>query len=79
VRVEHSIRRLRLHECLTQVDRHRQRGADARPVACAGLVHRQLAARRVQAPPRPAAVSVAPTPPIVALPAAVAATEPIAA
>jgi hypothetical protein len=78
VRVEHSIRRLRLYECLTQVDRHHQRAADARAVACAGLVNRQLAARPVQATPRPAAVVVAP-PPVVALPTAATAAEPVAA
>jgi hypothetical protein len=44
VRVEHSIRRLRLYACLTDVDRHHQHLADARAVACAGLVNRHLAA-----------------------------------
>lgn len=44
VRVEHSIRRLRLYACLTDVDRHHQRLADARAVACAGLVNRHVAA-----------------------------------
>ena len=78
VRVEHSIRRLRLHECLTQVDRHHQRQADARAVACAGLVNRQLAGRRLAAAPEQAAAAAAP-PPGAALPAAVAATEPLAA
>jgi len=57
--VEHGIRRLRLHECLTQPDRHRQRGADARAVACAGLANRQIAARRVE-PARPPAALAAP-------------------
>lgn len=44
VRVEHGIRRLRIFACLTDVDRHHQRLADARAVACAGLVNRHLAA-----------------------------------
>lgn len=79
VRVEHSIRRLRLYECLTQTDRHHQRQADARAVACAGLVNRQLAVRRVRAKAEPAALIAAAPPPVVVLPAAVAATEPIAA
>ena len=41
-RAQHS--RLRLYDCLTHVDRHHQRLADARAVACAGLVNRHLAA-----------------------------------
>lgn len=51
VRVEHSIRRLRLYACLTEVDRHHQRLGDARAVACAGLVNRHVAAV-----PAPAAI-----------------------
>ena len=78
VRVERSIRRLRLYECLTLPDRHHQRGADARAVACAGLGNRQLAARRGRATAEPAAVIAAP-PPVVALPAAATAAAPIAA
>jgi hypothetical protein len=72
VAVEHAIRRLRLCECVTQPDRHHQRDADARAVACAGLVNRQLAARRVAATPQPRAA-------VVALPRPVASAEPIAA
>jgi hypothetical protein len=60
VAVEHSIRRLRLYECLAQVDRHHQRSSDACTMACAGLVNRQLAARRTAAPVRPATAVVAP-------------------
>jgi hypothetical protein len=45
VQVEHRIRRLRLYDVLTQVDRHHQRSSDACTVACAGLVNRHLAAR----------------------------------
>ena len=48
VTVEHSIRRLRLYECLAQVDRHRQRHSDACAAACAGLVNRRLAARQAE-------------------------------
>jgi hypothetical protein len=77
VAVEHSIRRLRLHECLTQVDRHHQRRADARAIACAGLVNRQIAARRAQATP-PAATVVA-LPRRGAVRPAAAEAEPIAA
>jgi hypothetical protein len=51
VRVEHSIRRLRLYACLTEVDRHHQRFGDAWAVACAGLVNRHVAAV-----PAPAAI-----------------------
>jgi hypothetical protein len=47
--VEHSIRRLRLYACLTEVDRHHQRLSDARAVACAGLVNRHVAAVPVPA------------------------------
>ena len=79
VKVEHGIRRLRLYECVTQPDRHHQRGADARVVACAGLANRRLAARRDQATSAPRAVGPASAPPVVALPTAVAATGPIAA
>jgi hypothetical protein len=45
VTVEHSLRRLRLYEALTQTDRHHRRHLTARVVACAGLVNRQIAAR----------------------------------
>lgn len=45
VKVEHTIRRLRVHACLTEVDRHSQRHGDACALACAGLVNRQLAGR----------------------------------
>ena len=68
VRVEHSIRRLRLYDCLTQVDRHRQRQADARASACAGLVNRQVVARGRAA----AAASAAVVPLPVVVPPAVA-------
>ena len=46
VRVEHTIRRLRVFEALTQPDRHHRRGHTARVRAVAGLVNRQLRARR---------------------------------
>jgi hypothetical protein len=46
VTVEHSIRRLRLYACLTQPDRHHQRTSDACARSCAGLVNRQIVARR---------------------------------
>ena len=47
VRVEQTIRRLRVFEALTQPDRHHRRGHTARVRAVAGLVNRQLRARRV--------------------------------
>jgi hypothetical protein len=47
VQVEHTIRRLRVFEALTQPDRHHRRGHTARVRAVAGLVNRQLRARRV--------------------------------
>jgi hypothetical protein len=52
VKVEHTIRRLRLYESLTVLDRHRRRGHTARVVAVAGLVNRQLDARAARTPPR---------------------------
>jgi len=45
VTVEHTIRRLRVYEALTQGDRHHRRQHTARVVAVAGLVNRHLAAR----------------------------------
>ena len=42
VRVEHTIRRVRCFEALTQTDRHHRRGHTARVRAVAGLVNRQL-------------------------------------
>jgi hypothetical protein len=52
VKVEHTIRRLRIYECLTQVDRHHRQQHTARVVAVAGLVNRQLTARaQPTAPP----------------------------
>lgn len=45
VTVEHTIRRLRIYECLPQVDRHHRQQHTARVVAVAGLVNRQLIAR----------------------------------
>jgi hypothetical protein len=63
--VEHTIRRLRVYESLTQLDRHHRRQHTARVVAVAGLVNRLLAARAraataagaavVRLPARPAA------------------------
>ena len=53
VRVEHTIRRLRVYESLTAPDRHRRRGHTARVAAVAGLVNRQLAAPAAR--PRPSA------------------------
>ncbi len=44
--VEHSIRRLRRFEALSQTDRHRRAGHTARVCAVAGLVNRRLARRR---------------------------------
>ena len=46
VRVEHTIRRLRVFEALTQPDRHHRRGHTARVRAAAGLVNRQVRRRR---------------------------------
>ncbi len=46
VRVEHTIRRGRLFEALTQLDRHHRRGHTMRVRAVAGLVNRQLPASR---------------------------------
>jgi hypothetical protein len=43
--VEHSIRRLRRFESLSQTDRHRRAGHTARVCAVAGLVNRHLACR----------------------------------
>ncbi len=65
--VEHTIRRLRVYQSLTQLDRHHRRYLDAWGWAVAGLVNRQLAARVaasepaeiVTLPARPAAVAVA--------------------
>jgi hypothetical protein len=57
VTVEHTIRRLRVYESLTQADRHHRRGHTARVAAVAGLVNRQLDARRAPARP-PAAATV---------------------
>jgi len=51
VRVEHTIRRLRVYESLTVLDRHHRRGHTARVTAVAGLVNRQLAARTARAQP----------------------------
>ena len=62
VGVEHSIRRLRVYECLTQPDRHHRRHGDACALACAGLVNRHLAARQA-ARARAAAAVVAMPPP----------------
>jgi hypothetical protein len=45
-RVEHTIRRLRVFEALAQPDRHHRRGHTARVRAVAGLVNRQVRARR---------------------------------
>ena len=44
--VEHSIRRLRRFEALSQTDRHRRAGHTARVCAVAGLVNRRLARRQ---------------------------------
>lgn len=79
VAVEHSIRRLRVYECLTQTDRHHQRHSDACAVTCAGLVNRQIATRRAAARTHPDGVSAAPPRPAVARRETVAATTPIAA
>lgn len=79
VRVEHSIRRLRLYDCLTQPDRHHQRAADARAAACAGLVNRQIAARGARTRPPPAAAAVARPPCRAVRPAVAAGAAPIAA
>jgi hypothetical protein len=46
VRVEHTIRRLRVFEALAQPDRHHRRGHTARVRAVAGLVNRQVRTRR---------------------------------
>jgi hypothetical protein len=46
VGVEHTIRRLRVFEALTQPDRHHRRGHTARVRAVAGLVNRQVRRRR---------------------------------
>jgi len=43
--VENSINRLRRYQALTQTDRQHRQGHEARVVAIAGLVNRQLAAR----------------------------------
>jgi hypothetical protein len=51
VKVEHTIRRLRVYESLTQVDRHHRKGHTARVVAVAGLVNRQLAAHAARPQP----------------------------
>lgn len=40
--VEHTIRRLRLYQAVTQVDRHHRRGHEARMGAVGGLVNRQI-------------------------------------
>jgi hypothetical protein len=79
VAVEHSIRRLRLYECVTQVDRHHQRYSDACVRACAGLVNRQLAARRGRAPAVPPVGGMAPACPVGRPPERGVAAEPIAA
>lgn len=50
VTVEHTIRRLRVYECLTQPDRHHRRGHTARVAAVAGLVNRRLATLARAAP-----------------------------
>jgi hypothetical protein len=44
--VEHTIGRLRRFQCLTQTDRHQQRGHTARVRAVAGLVNRHLDRRQ---------------------------------
>ena len=44
--VEHTIRRVRLYEALSQPDRHHRRGHTGRVRAVAGLVNRQLRWRR---------------------------------
>jgi hypothetical protein len=47
VGAEHTIRRLRVFEALTQTDRHHRRGHTARVRAVAGLVNRQVRERHV--------------------------------
>jgi hypothetical protein len=66
VKVEHAIRRLRVYESLTVLDRHHRRGHTARVVAVAGLVNRQLAARARAATATGAAVVPLPARPPVA-------------
>ncbi|MGQ9904465.1 MAG: IS5/IS1182 family transposase, partial [Anaerolineae bacterium] len=46
VPVEHSINQMRRYRALTQMDRHHRCGHTRRTVAVAGLVHRQLEARK---------------------------------
>lgn len=46
VPAEHSINRMRRYQALTQMDRHHRRGHTMRTIAVAGLVNRQLQARR---------------------------------
>lgn len=47
--VEHTIGRLRRYQCLNQTDRHHRKNHTARVCAVAGLVNRQIRARRAQA------------------------------
>ena len=47
--VEHTIGRLRRYQCLNQTDRHHRKNHTARVRAVAGLVNRQIRARRPQA------------------------------
>ncbi|MGQ9904047.1 MAG: hypothetical protein ACUVRU_06935 [Anaerolineae bacterium] len=44
--VEHSINRMRRYQALTQMDRHHRCEHTKGTVAVAGLVHRQLEARK---------------------------------
>jgi DDE superfamily endonuclease len=63
--VEHTIRRLRGHQALSQTDRHGQRGYDARVGAVAGLVNHALACRvaePIRRPPAPALRLLPPRP-----------------
>jgi hypothetical protein len=67
VKVEHSLRRLRLFAAVTAPDRHHQRSSDACAVACAGLVNRRLAARAKQPAQAPAVPAPAAPPASAAL------------
>jgi DDE superfamily endonuclease len=40
--VEHTIRRIRCYQAVTQTDRHHRHGHDARMYAVGGLVNRQI-------------------------------------
>lgn len=62
VPVEHTIRRLRCYQALSQTERHGQRGYDARVAAVAGLVNHALACRAAQPARRPPAVALRPVP-----------------